>query len=178
VTTRCPTICDDDCELGPARCHERHMVATQRDHDPEECERQRAALDELARLGQEIGDAPLVCMSHWRFEPCRAIGGNHRLSSDPEDVLRVALHRLEVPPEIAAGVNSPCPCCGNVSFKCPCCGMVSHNPLDAGNGQCGQCCWYTGDPVLGPFHLQEPCQFRETPARGLPQMLAPGPCRR
>jgi hypothetical protein len=93
VTTPCPTTCDTDCELGVAGCHERHLTVRSRDHDPDECERQRTALDELSRLGQETGDAPLVCMAHWRFEPCRGSNGEHRLSSDPEDVLRVALYQ-------------------------------------------------------------------------------------
>jgi hypothetical protein len=95
VTTPCPTICDPGCELGVAGCHERHLSARSRDHDPDECERRRAALDELSRLGQETGDALLVCMTHWRFEPCRKAGPDHRLSSDPEDVLRVARYHQE-----------------------------------------------------------------------------------
>jgi hypothetical protein len=154
LTTRCPTICDEDCELGEAGCHERHMVATQRDHDPEECERQRAALDELTRLGEEFGDAPLVCIAHMRFEPCRKEGADHRLSSDPEDVLRVALYQQEK--------SLRCPCCGEMSFSCPCCGMVSHNIIDAGHGYCAACHWWTGDPVLGPPHLEGPCPLRKS----------------
>jgi hypothetical protein len=71
------------------------MAATQREHDPEDCERQRAALDELARLGEDLGDVPLVCIAHMRFEPCRKAGAGCRLSSDPEDVLRVTSYQQE-----------------------------------------------------------------------------------
>jgi hypothetical protein len=95
VTTPCPTICDPDCELGVAGCHERHLTVRSREHDPDECERQRAALDELSRLGQEIGDAPAVCMTHFRFMPCRRTGPDHQLSSDPQDVLRVVQYQRE-----------------------------------------------------------------------------------
>jgi hypothetical protein len=107
LTTRCPTVCDDDCELGPAGCHERHLVATQRDHDPGDCERRRAA-------------------------------------------------------GIITGATPSCPCCGGMAFSCPCCGMVSHSETDAIQGYCGRCAWWTGDPLLGPPHLEKQCRARET----------------
>lgn len=56
VTTPCPTGCDPDCELGTAGCHERHQPAWMRLHDPDECEKQRAALDEHSRLSAEFGE--------------------------------------------------------------------------------------------------------------------------
>ena len=52
VTTPCPTPCDPDCE--PGICHERHLVPWKRDHDPDDCERRRAALDEHSRLSAEL----------------------------------------------------------------------------------------------------------------------------
>ena len=40
-------------------------------------------------------------------------------------------------------------------------GIVSHNPNDAEQGgYCGACHWFTGDPVLGPPHLEAPCEAR------------------
>lgn len=54
VTTPCPTPCDPGCELGTAGCHEHHAVPWKRSHDPERCERERAALDEHSRLSWEI----------------------------------------------------------------------------------------------------------------------------
>ena len=53
VTTRCPTPCDPDCDLGTG-CHERHAVPWKRAHDPDDCERRRAALDEHSRLSAEL----------------------------------------------------------------------------------------------------------------------------
>jgi hypothetical protein len=35
---RCPTPCDDDCEINGWGCHEGHQVPTRRDHDPGACE--------------------------------------------------------------------------------------------------------------------------------------------
>jgi hypothetical protein len=64
-----------------------------------------------------------------------------------------------------AGVNSPCTCCGIVSFTCPCCKKISHNPGDAENGYCAACHWWTGDPVLGPPHLERPCRQRDLAKR-------------
>ena len=46
------------------------------------------------------------------------------------------------------------------TFTCPCCGKVSHNPNDLEQGYCGLCHWWTGDPVLGPPHLEGPCEAR------------------
>jgi hypothetical protein len=115
LTTRCPTECDPDCDLGGAGCHERHLTVTQRDHDPEECERQRAVACEDA-------------------------------------------------------VGAP-----QMSFSCPCCGTVSHHPADAGHGYCDRCSWFTADSVLGPFHLEKPCPYRETRPAGLPEMLGQTP---
>jgi hypothetical protein len=127
VTTPCPTICEPDCELGAAGCHERHLTPRSRAHDPEECERQRGGSDERTLRGLAI-----------------------------------------------LGVNSPCGCCGKVSFMCPCCQKVSHHPMDTEQGYCSQCSWWTGDPVLGLPHLEQPCRFRETPAvRGLPHAALP-----
>ena len=46
------------------------------------------------------------------------------------------------------------------AFTCPCCGAVSRNPNDLEQGYCGRCHWWTGDPALGPPHLEEPCEWR------------------
>jgi hypothetical protein len=35
---RCPTPCDDDCEINGWGCHEAHDVPSHWDHDPEACE--------------------------------------------------------------------------------------------------------------------------------------------
>ena len=35
---RCPTPCDDDCEISGWGCHECHDVPSHREHDPEACE--------------------------------------------------------------------------------------------------------------------------------------------
>ena len=43
------------------------------------------------------------------------------------------------------------------AFTCPCCAAVSHHPTDLEQGYCGRCHWWTGDPLLGPAHLAEPC---------------------
>ena len=59
VTTPCPTVCDPGCELGTG-CHERHQPASQRDHDPSECEERRAALDEHSRLCAEFDESYLA----------------------------------------------------------------------------------------------------------------------
>jgi hypothetical protein len=71
ITTACPTPCDDDCELGTAGCHERH--AYRPSHDPEECEKRRAALDEHSRLSAELDtgadDADLD--DGWVCPPCK-----------------------------------------------------------------------------------------------------------
>lgn len=41
---------------------------------------------ELARLGEELGNIPVtICVTHKRFVPCRK-GGEHVLSSKPEDI--------------------------------------------------------------------------------------------
>jgi len=50
-------------------------------------------------------------------------------------------------------VNAP-------AFTCPCCAAVSYHPRDFEQGYCGRCHWWTGDPVLGPPHLAEPCAHR------------------
>lgn len=54
VTTPCPVLCGEDCELNPGGCHERHQPRQLRLHDPDECERRRAALDEHSRLSAEL----------------------------------------------------------------------------------------------------------------------------
>ena len=56
VTTPCQTQCDEDCELNPGGCHERHVPTHMRLHDADECESRRAALDEHSRLSAEIED--------------------------------------------------------------------------------------------------------------------------
>ena len=43
------------------------------------------------------------------------------------------------------------------AITCPCCGITSHHPQDVEQGYCGLCHWWTGDPVLGVAHLEEPC---------------------
>lgn len=35
---RCPTSCDEDCEINGWGCHECHDVPSHREHDPEACE--------------------------------------------------------------------------------------------------------------------------------------------
>jgi hypothetical protein len=46
-------------------------------------------------------------------------------------------------------------------FTCPCCGAVSYNATDREQNFCGACHWWTGDPALGPPHLEEPCAARD-----------------
>jgi hypothetical protein len=53
VTTRCPTRCVPNCDFGAA-CHERHWPEYVRDHDPDDCEERRAALDAHSRLSAEL----------------------------------------------------------------------------------------------------------------------------
>jgi hypothetical protein len=48
------------------------------------------------------------------------------------------------------------------SFTCPCCGIVSHHPMDVEQGYCGLCHWWTGDPALGPPHLEAECEARRS----------------
>lgn len=50
------------------------------------------------------------------------------------------------------------------SFTCPCCGAVSYHPDDVRHGWCGRCHAFTGDPLLGPPHLEGPCPQREMKA--------------
>jgi hypothetical protein len=52
------------------------------------------------------------------------------------------------------------------AFTCPCCGATSPNPNDIREGYCGRCHWWTGDPVLGPAHLSEPCEARRRERAG------------
>lgn len=35
---RCPTHCDEDCEINGWGCHECHDIPSHREHDPEACE--------------------------------------------------------------------------------------------------------------------------------------------
>lgn len=35
---RCPTSCDEDCEINGWGCHECHDIPAHREHDPEACE--------------------------------------------------------------------------------------------------------------------------------------------
>jgi hypothetical protein len=35
---RCPTLCDDDCEINGWGCHEGHDVQSHREHDASACE--------------------------------------------------------------------------------------------------------------------------------------------
>jgi hypothetical protein len=46
------------------------------------------------------------------------------------------------------------------AFECPCCNAVSHAPQNIVQGYCGRCHWWTGDPLLGPSHLESPCVAR------------------
>lgn len=48
------------------------------------------------------------------------------------------------------------------SFTCPCCGATSYNPTDIEQGFCGACHTWTGDPALGPAHLEGECTARES----------------
>jgi hypothetical protein len=47
------------------------------------------------------------------------------------------------------------------SFTCPCCGVQSSHPADVRHGYCFRCHWWTGDPELGPPHLDGPCPERK-----------------
>lgn len=40
---RCPTPCDDDCEINGWACHEAHDVRSHWEHDPEACEARQLA---------------------------------------------------------------------------------------------------------------------------------------
>jgi hypothetical protein len=53
---RCPTSCDDDCEINGWGCHEAHDVPSHREHDPGACEAQMLAanLNRLVGMGFEI----------------------------------------------------------------------------------------------------------------------------
>lgn len=46
------------------------------------------------------------------------------------------------------------------AFTCPCCGAVSPQAEDIANGYCGMCHWQTGDPLLGPYHMEAECAAR------------------
>lgn len=37
------------------------------------------------------------------------------------------------------------------SFTCPRCGRTSYHPDDVANNYCGNCHWWTGDPILGQY---------------------------
>ncbi len=50
------------------------------------------------------------------------------------------------------------------SFRCPCCGAVSHHPQDVEHGYCARCHWWTGDPELGPPHIEAACEARQAGA--------------
>jgi hypothetical protein len=47
------------------------------------------------------------------------------------------------------------------SFTCPCCETESYSPEGIAEGFCARCSWWTGDPVLGPPHLEDPCPERK-----------------
>lgn len=53
---RCPTSCDDDCEINGWGCHEAHDVPTHREHDPGACEARtlEASLRWLLEAGWQI----------------------------------------------------------------------------------------------------------------------------
>lgn len=53
VTTRCPSPCTSRCDHGTF-CHERHLPPWGRYHDPDGCEKRRAALDEHSRMSAEL----------------------------------------------------------------------------------------------------------------------------
>jgi hypothetical protein len=58
VTTpyRCPTSCDEDCEINGWGCHECHDVPSHREHEPEACEARMLAgnLRALWDAGHEV----------------------------------------------------------------------------------------------------------------------------
>jgi hypothetical protein len=45
-------------------------------------------------------------------------------------------------------------------FDCPCCGQSNTYPQDVTEGYCSLCHWQTGDPQLGPWHMERPCRWR------------------
>jgi hypothetical protein len=47
------------------------------------------------------------------------------------------------------------------AFACPCCGATSPSPSDIEQRYCPACHWWTGDPALGPPHVEGPCAVRE-----------------
>jgi hypothetical protein len=57
---RCPTPCDDDCEVGPRGCHEVHDVPSHRSHDPEECNRGRRPY----APAHAPGNSPYLVLEH------------------------------------------------------------------------------------------------------------------
>ena len=48
-----------------------------------------------------------------------------------------------------------------VAFECPCCLRTSEHPVDEAQSYCGACHWWTGDPLLGPAHLEAECPARD-----------------
>lgn len=58
--------------------------------------RSRSAVDEITRLGEEIGGPDVVvCTTHMRFIPCRKEDGTCNYSEDPVDVDRVYRYQNE-----------------------------------------------------------------------------------
>jgi hypothetical protein len=53
---RCPTLCDPDCEINGWGCHEGHVPAWKREHDPDACEARALAgnLRWLADQGWQV----------------------------------------------------------------------------------------------------------------------------
>jgi hypothetical protein len=72
--SECPTACDDDCELGAGRCHERHSAYWRRGHSPDECESVRG-------IGRP-GDVAEVILARVRLAQMRSEVG-HRAGASP-----------------------------------------------------------------------------------------------
>jgi hypothetical protein len=68
VPYRCPTSCDEDCEINGWGCHECHGVPTRREHDPEACEARMLA-GNLRWLLDEGWQAELARVSSPRDYP-------------------------------------------------------------------------------------------------------------
>ena len=56
----CPTPCDEDCELRPGGCHESHLPAYKRGHQPHGCDDIRLAIDAAVAAERERWRAALA----------------------------------------------------------------------------------------------------------------------
>lgn len=100
---RCPTPCDEDCEINGWGCHEAHALPAQRVHDPEACEARALAgnlrwlLDEARQefeLARASTPADYLEPYHLQFRRSGTVTWRVMLGVSPGDALAKAVDWL------------------------------------------------------------------------------------